>query len=76
VAGQLLSGVAAPLLLAGYEGLRQRQDRLPASAKGRLSEARDRLVQLYEAWGKPEQAQQWQAERTRLPKPAEQPGLK
>ena len=32
-------------------------------SKIRLTEAIDRLVQLYEAWGKPEQAAQWREKR-------------
>jgi len=50
---------AEPLLLSSYEGMRQRKDTIPAAGKTRLNEALERLVQLYEAWGKPEQAAEW-----------------
>jgi serine/threonine protein kinase len=50
---------AEPLLLAGYEGLRKREGRIPVADRGRLAEARERLVQLYDAWGKKAQADQW-----------------
>jgi tetratricopeptide (TPR) repeat protein len=54
---------AEPLLLAGYEGMKQREGKIPAAGRIRLVEAVQRLVQLYEAWDRPEQAQAW---RTRL----------
>jgi tetratricopeptide (TPR) repeat protein len=50
---------AEPLLLAGYEGLKQREARIPMSSRNRLAEAGAQLVQLYQAWDKPEQARQW-----------------
>jgi serine/threonine protein kinase len=50
---------AEPLLLEGYEGMKQRQAAIPPQGKVRLAEAAQRLVDLYEAWGRPEQAQQW-----------------
>jgi hypothetical protein len=52
---------AERLLLQGYEGMKQRDAKIPKTGKGRLAEAAERLVQLYEAWGKPEQAEQWRA---------------
>jgi serine/threonine protein kinase/tetratricopeptide (TPR) repeat protein len=51
---------AEPLLLQGYEGLQQRKATIPAYDKVRLTEALERLVQLYEAWGKPDEAAKWQ----------------
>lgn len=56
---------AEPLLIAGYEGMKSRSAKIPASAKIRLGEAAGRLVDLYNAWGKPDQARAWQAERGR-----------
>ena len=50
---------AEPLLLAGYEGLKQREDRLPAVGKVCLSNAVERLVQLYVATSRPDQAAEW-----------------
>jgi tetratricopeptide (TPR) repeat protein len=50
---------AEPFLLRGYEGLKQRMDKIPANHKLRVAEALERLVRLYDAWGKKEQAEQW-----------------
>jgi eukaryotic-like serine/threonine-protein kinase len=52
---------AEPLLVTGYVGMKQREDLIPAAEKPRLVEAGTRVVQLYEAWGKPEQTTEWQA---------------
>jgi hypothetical protein len=57
--GQRRYAEAEPLLLAGYEGLKQREATIPANAKKALTEALERLVQLYDAWGKKDQADQW-----------------
>jgi hypothetical protein len=45
--------------LAGYEGLEQRKANTPVHAKRRLPEAMERLVQLYDAWGKKVKADTW-----------------
>jgi serine/threonine protein kinase/tetratricopeptide (TPR) repeat protein len=50
---------AEPLLRTGYEGLRQREARMSAAGKLRLTEALERLVQLYDAWGQKDQAETW-----------------
>jgi len=50
---------AEPLLINGYEGMKQRESSIPAASKARVAEAGLRVVQLYEAWGKPEQAAEW-----------------
>ncbi len=50
---------AAPLLLAGYAGMKQREDKIPSLGKPRLKEALQQLVQLYEATGPSDQAAQW-----------------
>jgi serine/threonine protein kinase/tetratricopeptide (TPR) repeat protein len=60
--GQEKYAEAEPLLIGGYEGMKRREAKIPALLKGRLTEAAARLVQLYEAWGKPEKAAEWQAE--------------
>jgi tetratricopeptide (TPR) repeat protein len=70
--GQKKYAEAEPLLLSGYEGLKQREDkiavgssgrlprwRFPADSKPWLKEALRRLVQLYEATGRPDQAAEW-----------------
>jgi tetratricopeptide (TPR) repeat protein len=53
---------AEPLLRSGYEGLKQREAKIPSQDKGRLNKALERLVQLYEAWGKKDKADQWRKE--------------
>jgi hypothetical protein len=40
--------------------------KIPPQAKSRLSEAADRLIKLYEAQGKPEEAAKWRKERQTL----------
>ena len=57
---------AEPLLIRGYEGIKAREDQVPAQFRFRIVEAAGRLVQLYEAWGQPEKAAEW---RTKLPQP-------
>jgi hypothetical protein len=57
--GQKKYAEAEPLILAGYEGLKAREAKIPAPAKSRFAEAAERVVRLYEDWGKPEQAAQW-----------------
>jgi eukaryotic-like serine/threonine-protein kinase len=50
---------AEPLLLAGYEGLRARESKMPKNRKRELGIAAARIASLYEALGKPDQASQW-----------------
>jgi tetratricopeptide (TPR) repeat protein/predicted Ser/Thr protein kinase len=57
--GQGKYAEAEPLLLQGYEGMRAREPAIPAKDKKRLGEALERLVQLYDAWGRKEQADEW-----------------
>jgi tetratricopeptide (TPR) repeat protein len=57
--GQKRYAEAEPLLKDGYEGMKAREKAIPPPAKARLTEALERLVRLYEAWGKPEQAEPW-----------------
>jgi serine/threonine protein kinase len=61
--GQKKYADAEPLLLQGYEGLKVREARIPANSKVRLAEALERLVQLYDAWDKPEEAAKWRKEK-------------
>jgi tRNA A-37 threonylcarbamoyl transferase component Bud32 len=60
--GQKRYAEAEPLLLAGYEGMKQREAKIPVQYKARLTEALERLVQLYDAWGKKDQAEKWRRE--------------
>jgi tetratricopeptide (TPR) repeat protein len=50
---------AEPLLLSGYQGMKQREGTIPFEGKPRLSEALQRLVQLYEATDRRDQAAEW-----------------
>ena len=66
LAGQAKYAEAEPLLQQGYEGLVQRQASMPPilNAPRRVTESLERLVQLYEAWGKPVQAAEWNKKLT------------
>jgi tetratricopeptide (TPR) repeat protein len=53
---------AEPFLVSGYEGLKQRKDQVPAQDRSRVGRALQRLVRLYDAWGKPDEAAKWRKE--------------
>jgi len=57
--GQKKFAEAEPLLVSAYEGMKQREGRIPALGKPRLRESLQRLVQLYEAMGQSEKAAGW-----------------
>jgi serine/threonine protein kinase/tetratricopeptide (TPR) repeat protein len=57
LAGQKRFAEAEPLLQEGFDGLRRRRDVQDVMPPGRYAAARDRLVRLYEAWGKPAEAE-------------------
>src|SRR5262249_51980171 len=58
--GQKKFTEAEPLLLQGYEGMKQREARIPAPSRtADVTEALERLAQLYTAWGKPGEAARW-----------------
>jgi hypothetical protein len=59
---------AEPLLRSGYEGLKERvraTEPEPRSVSAlrvaRLARAGERLVELYDAWGRPDEAAAWRA---------------
>jgi len=56
LSGQTKYMEAEPLLVEGYRGLSARVDRIPADERYYLRYAREWLVQLYRAWGKPVKA--------------------
>jgi serine/threonine protein kinase len=58
--GQKKYAEAEPLLLSGYEGLKQRDAKIPPHGKGYLPEALEGLVQLHDAQGKHAEAARWQ----------------
>jgi tetratricopeptide (TPR) repeat protein len=65
--GQKKYANAEPLLLAGYQGMKKREAKIPPPARPRLREAAERLVQLYEATGKKDEAARWRKELSALP---------
>jgi hypothetical protein len=60
-AGQKKYAEAEPLLLQGYHGMKQREKSIPPQGKAPLIEGLERLVQLYDAWGRKDN------QRPRLP---------
>jgi tetratricopeptide (TPR) repeat protein len=50
---------AEPLLLAGYEGMKKQEAQIPPQGKVRLTEAVQRVVQLYEATGNQPETARW-----------------
>ena len=63
--GQKQYAEAEPLLLKGYAGMKKREETILATGKIRLTQALQRLVQLYEATGDNEEAAKWKAELTK-----------
>jgi tetratricopeptide (TPR) repeat protein len=68
--GQKKYADAEPLLLKGYEGMKAREKTIPPQGSTRIPEALDRLIELYAATNKPEEAKKWQAERAKYSAPA------
>jgi hypothetical protein len=52
---------AEPLLLASFAGLSAQESKIPLQSKKSLREALLRIVGLYEAWGKAQEAEKWRA---------------
>jgi len=67
--GQKKYAKAEPLLVKGYEGLKQREKTIPPFGGGdlRIPQALDRLIELYTATNKPDEAKKWRAERAKYP---------
>jgi serine/threonine protein kinase/tetratricopeptide (TPR) repeat protein len=63
--GQKQYAESEPLLVAGYEGMKQREATIPEQGKIRLTEAVDRLIELYTATDKPDEVTKWQAIKAR-----------
>src|SRR5439155_7141910 len=57
---------AGPLLLSGYEGMKQREERISPANKGRVKEAIQWLVEYYQATGQPDGAAEWQKALTQI----------
>ena len=67
--GQKKYAKAEPLLRAGYEGMKQRAEKIPPEGKDRCGEAIDRLIELAEATNKPDDAKAWKDEKASWPRP-------
>jgi hypothetical protein len=59
LAGQRRFGEAEPLIVGGYDGMRQQAASIPAYFRDSLTNASQRVIDLYDAWGKPAQASEW-----------------
>jgi hypothetical protein len=57
---------AEPLILSGYEGPRARETNIPGQHKPRLTGAFERVIALYDAWGKKNKADQCRKKRYQL----------
>jgi hypothetical protein len=68
--GQRRYAEAEPLLLRGYEGLRQRQAAIPPPMRGAVVDALNRLVRLCEATGQKDRAEKYR----QLQEQAKNPG--
>jgi serine/threonine protein kinase len=60
--GQKKYADGEPLLKAAYEGMKARAKTIPPQDKMRLTEAAERLVQLFEATGNAAEAERWRKE--------------
>ncbi|MBX9579694.1 MAG: hypothetical protein K2X87_05235 [Gemmataceae bacterium] len=63
--GQKKYAEAGPLLVTGYEGMKQREKSIPPAGSTRIPEALDRLVELSAATNQPAEAARWRAERAK-----------
>jgi len=70
LAGQKKYAEAEPLLIQAYEGLKEREARIPFLwRKKRPAEAGARIVDFYDAWGKSDKANEWRKNLGSSPKP-------
>jgi hypothetical protein len=61
---------AEAMIVAGYQGLQERQDKIPAGARSeRLREALDRTIAVYTELQQPEQVAKYQTLRDAAPSP-------
>ncbi|MDB5290268.1 MAG: pkn [Phycisphaerales bacterium] len=71
--GQKKYPEAEPLLRQGYEGMKQREAKIPPQAKVRMTEAVERLVTLYENQGNAARAAEWKQTLAAMKPPQTQP---
>lgn len=50
---------AEPLLICGYNGLRDREAAIPVANKPRVAKAGERIMRLYEETARPDKAAEW-----------------
>jgi hypothetical protein len=79
--GQQKYAEAEPLLLSGYQGLKEREASIPQFGKPRVQEALQRLVRLYGATSQTNQMAKWKMEleefdRTQTNRTAANPATK
>jgi hypothetical protein len=65
--GQKKYAEAEPLLLKGCTGIIQRANSIPPKSTTAILEALDRLIELYTATNRPDEAAKWRAERAKYP---------
>jgi hypothetical protein len=67
--GQKKYAEAEPLLVQGYEGMKAREEKISQGPldRRRIPEAIDRLIELYTATNRPEEAAKWRTERAKYP---------
>jgi tetratricopeptide (TPR) repeat protein len=74
--GQKKYAAAEPLLVSGFEGMRQREKAIPPLGRNRLPEALDRLIDLYTAKNEPAEVAKYKELRAKyrevLPAPRRQ----
>jgi tetratricopeptide (TPR) repeat protein len=57
--GQAKYADAEPRLISGFEGMIRQEASIPAQFRPELEQAGERIIQLYQAWGKPDRAAEW-----------------
>jgi hypothetical protein len=67
LAGQKKYAESEPWLLEGYRGIAERKDRMGAPNWYHLERAREWIVQLYQAWDKPDKVAEWRSPHPSLP---------
>jgi len=68
LAGQKRFAEAEPLLVSGREGMVERQSTVPADSISLVAQAGERIVELYQSWGKPQKAAEWR-QKIQAPRP-------
>jgi eukaryotic-like serine/threonine-protein kinase len=61
--GQKKFAEAEPRLLSGYQGIKARDGTLSPQQKSQGNQALDRIIQLYDEWGRKDKADEWRKVR-------------